>query len=471
MFAQLRHVLAAENSTVVPEEYDDRALMFPERAELGFASIAIRQDDSRQLATANEPTETSLHGILIGWPPSSSSPSPTWCWRMGRLPGFRMDRTGAAIIGASLMVGVNALSLSEAQQAINFDTIILLFGMMIVVANLQLSGFFSLVAERVVEHAHRPLVLLIAIVAVAGFFSAFFVNDTMCLVLTPLVLEITDTLGAIRFRICWPWPWRSNIGSVATITGNPQNMMIGSFSGIPYRAIPGGAGAHCVRWAGSRGARHLFGLPRASLHPRARSRCAAAGSRGSPADVESHRRIARHDRHVLRRMARSQSGGGSRRAAAHHAPRESGKGLSPHRLEPAGDVRRPVRRDRRSGKNVARNDLAAFAGRLHLDNVFLLSAFSAVLSNLVSNVPAVLVFKPFVGHLANPTQAWLTLAMSSTLAGNLTVLGSVANLIVIQQARHKVKIGFWEYFRVGAPLAILTILIGGLLDSNIFAVK
>jgi len=97
---------------------------------------------------------------------------------------------------------------------------------------------------------------------------------------------------------------------------------------------------------------------------------------------------------------------------------------------------------------------------MHLDNVFLLSGFSALLSNLVSNVPAVLVFKPFVVHLANPTRAWLTLAMSSTLAGNLTVVGSVANLIVLQQSRHKVAIGFWEYFRVGAPLAVLTILLG-----------
>jgi len=72
----------------------------------------------------------------------------------------------------------------------------------------------------------------------------------------------------------------------------------------------------------------------------------------------------------------------------------------------------------------------------------------------------VLVFKPFVGHLVNPERAWLTLAMSSTLAGNLTVLGSVANLIVIQQARRKVEIGFWEYFRVGAPLSVATVLIG-----------
>src|ERR1700730_10343513 len=154
---------------------------------------------------------------------------------LGRLPGFRVDRTGAAIIGASLMVAVNALTLQQAQQAINFDTIILLFGMMIVVANLQLSGFFALVAERVVEHAHRPLVLLVSIVAVAGLFSAFFVNDTMCLVLTPLVLEITETLRRNPVPYLLAVAMASNIGSVATITGNPQNMMIGSFSGIPYR--------------------------------------------------------------------------------------------------------------------------------------------------------------------------------------------------------------------------------------------
>jgi Na+/H+ antiporter NhaD/arsenite permease-like protein len=111
-------------------------------------------------------------------------------------------------------------------------------------------------------------------------------------------------------------------------------------------------------------------------------------------------------------------------------------------------------------KTSLETELATLAGRLHLDNVFLLSGFTAVLSNLVSNVPAVLVFKPFIGQLADPKRAWLVLAMASTLAGNLTVVGSVANLIVIQQARAKVRIGFWEYFRVGAPLGVITILLG-----------
>ena len=90
-----------------------------------------------------------------------------------------------------------------------------------------------------------------------------------------------------------------------------------------------------------------------------------------------------------------------------------------------------------------------------------LSVVTALLSNLVSNVPAVLVLRPFVGALADPQRAWLTVAMASTLAGNLTILGSVANLIVVQGARAKgIKIGFWDYFRVGAPLTVLTILVG-----------
>ena len=90
---------------------------------------------------------------------------------IGRLPGFRVDRTGAAIIGASLMLGAGVLNVEEAYAAINYDTLTLLFGMMIVVANLRLSGFFTVVSAWVVEHAHRPIVLLSGIVAIAGIFT------------------------------------------------------------------------------------------------------------------------------------------------------------------------------------------------------------------------------------------------------------------------------------------------------------
>jgi Na+/H+ antiporter NhaD/arsenite permease-like protein len=379
---------------------------------------------------------------------------------IGRLPGLRVDRTGAAIIGASLMVAVNALSLAQAQQAINFDTIILLFGMMIVVANLQLSGFFSLVAERVVEHAHRPVLLLIAIVAIAGFFSAFFVNDTMCLVLTPLVLEITETLRRNPVPYLLAVAMASNIGSVATITGNPQNMMIGSFSGIPYRHFLAALAPIA-----------LAGLVLTVLVIFLAYRAEFA----SHARVNVAQRPVRVDRRLMWKAIVASLAMIVMFLAGWPVPKVAVVAgallLITRRVNPEKVYRRidwsllvlfvglfvvvaGVE------KTSLETNLAAFAGQIHLDNVFLLSAFSAVLSNLVSNVPAVLVFKPFVAHLRNPTQVWLTLAMSSTLAGNLTVLGSVANLIVIQQARRKVTIGFWEYFRVGAPLAIMTVLLG-----------
>jgi Na+/H+ antiporter NhaD/arsenite permease-like protein len=379
---------------------------------------------------------------------------------IGRFPGLRIDRTGAAIIGASLMVGVNALSLEDAHQAINFDAIILLFGMMIVVANLQLSGFFSLVAQRVVEHAASPVVLLIAIVAIAGFFSAFFVNDTMCLVLTPLVLEITETLRRNPIPYLLAVAMASNIGSVATITGNPQNMMIGSFSGISYRQF-----LACLSPVA------LVGLVLAVvvIYVAYRREFASAER------VTVVGTLVTVDSWLMWKSIVVSLGMIVMFFAGWPVPKVAVVAGALLLINRTVDPEKVYSRIDWSlivlfvglfvviggiERTSYQSDLAALAGQLHLDNVFLLSGFSALLSNLVSNAPAVLVFKPFVAHLANPTRAWLTLAMSSTLAGNLTIVGSVANLIVIQQSRHKVRIGFWEYFRVGAPLAILTISLG-----------
>jgi Na+/H+ antiporter NhaD/arsenite permease-like protein len=106
-------------------------------------------------------------------------------------------------------------------------------------------------------------------------------------------------------------------------------------------------------------------------------------------------------------------------------------------------------------------DAITAIGRLHLENVPLLSALTGLLSNLVSNVPAVLVLKPFVASLPDPQRAWLVVAMASTLAGNFTLVGSVANLIVAQRARRDgITLGFWAYFKVSAPLTVLSILFG-----------
>jgi Na+/H+ antiporter NhaD/arsenite permease-like protein len=379
---------------------------------------------------------------------------------IGRLPGLRLDRTGAAIVGASLMLAFNVLTVEEAYAAINYDTIVLLFGMMIVVANLRLSGFFALVSAWVVEHAHAPLVLLAGIVVVAGLFSAFFVNDTMCLVLTPLVLEITRRLGRRPVPYLLAVAMASNIGSVATITGNPQNMMIGSFSHLPYRTFA--AALAPVAAVGLVLTIAVIAL----LY--------GAEFRHAPPLCVEHRAV-RVNRLLLGKSLAVSFGMIVFFFAGWPVPKVAVIAgallLITRRVKPE-KVYREIDWSllvlfiglfiviAGIEKTSLANDLFTIAGRFHLDRVVPMSIFAALLSNLVSNVPAVLVFKPFVPHLTDPARAWLTLAMSSTLAGNLTLLGSVANLIVAQRARGEVEITFREYARAGVPLTVLTLAAG-----------
>jgi Na+/H+ antiporter NhaD/arsenite permease-like protein len=380
---------------------------------------------------------------------------------IGRLPGFRVDRTGAAIIGATLMVACNVLTIPEAIEAVNTDTIILLFGMMIVVANLRLSRFFALVTEWVVRRAHRPLILLASIAAVSGVLSAFFVNDTTCLVLTPLVLDITAQLRRNPVPYLLALAMASNIGSVATITGNPQNMLIGSFSGIHYRSF-----AAALAPVALAGLLILVGL--IAFMYRSEFLGPAPRVEIEPPPVHVHRALAWKSTIVSVAMIAFFFAGWpvAKVALVAGSVLLVTRRVKPERVYAEIDwallvlfiglfiVVRGVEKTSLSA------DLFAIASRLHLELPGVMSAFAAVLSNLVSNVPAVLVFRPFIPHLPNPQHAWLTLAMSSTLAGNLTVLGSVANLIVIQRARHQVRIGFWEYARVGIPVTVLTIAVG-----------
>jgi len=379
---------------------------------------------------------------------------------LGRLPFFRVDRTGAAIIGATLMIAFKVLTFEEAYRAIDFDTIILLFGMMIVVANLRLSGFFRAVAAWAVEHAHRPILLLAAIVLVTGSFSAFFVNDTMCLVMTPLVLEVTSALRRNPVPYLMAVATGSNIGSVATITGNPQNMMIGAFSRISYgefmvalapvAAIGLGLAVvvlAAVYWREFRIEEPVkLGYPRVRLNRALMWKSLAVSGAmivffflGWPVPMVAL--VAGALLLITRRVKPEK--------VYHEIDWPLLVMFIGLFIVVAG-----IEKTMLTGK------AAEIAARLQLDRVEVLSAATALLSNLVSNVPAVLLFKPFVAHLADPKRGWLILAMASTLSGNLTLLGSVANLIVVQRARGEVTIGFWEYFKAGAPLAAATIAVG-----------
>src|SRR5438067_8025545 len=153
---------------------------------------------------------------------------------LGKFPGFKIDRPGAAIIGAVAMVAARVVSPAQALHFIDFSTIVLLFSMMLIVGNLHLVGFFEWIAEVVLRRL-RPAWFLPAVIFTSGIFSAFFVNDIVCLVMVPFVLSITRRMKVAPLPYLLAVATASNIGSVATITGNPQNMLIGSFSGIKYR--------------------------------------------------------------------------------------------------------------------------------------------------------------------------------------------------------------------------------------------
>jgi len=379
---------------------------------------------------------------------------------IGTFPGLRIDRTGAAIIGASLMLGCNVRTFEEAIQAVDYSTLVLLFGMMIVVANLRLSGFFRLVSTWAMRHTHHPWTLLAAIVVVSGLFSAFFVSDTMCLVLTPLVLEVTATLRRNPLPYLLAVAMASNVGSVATITGNPQNMMIGSLSGIPYRQFTAALAPVAIVGLLLTFAAIVLFFP---TEFRDRQR------------VEMAELRVRVNRVLLWKAVVASVGmivfffwgwPVAKVAIVAGALLLITRRVKPEKVYHEIDwsllamfaglfiVVAGVE------KTSLERDLLAFAARFRLDRVGVLSAFSALLSNIVSNVPAVLVFRPVVPKLSDPHLGWLTLAMSSTLAGNLTLLGSVANLIVVQRARHDVRISFWDYCRVGIPLTLLSLAAG-----------
>jgi len=384
---------------------------------------------------------------------------------IGRLPGFRVDRTGAAVIGAGLMIASGILTMDEAIRSVNFETLILLFGMMIVVANLRLSGFFATVSSFVVGHTRQPLALLAAIVFVSGSLSAFFVNDTMCLVLTPLVLDVASRLRRNPVPYLLATAMAANIGSAATITGNPQNMLIGTFSRIPYREF-----AAAMAPVAAAGLVLAFAL-------------IAAVYRGEFLSVPRIE-VWRPRVHVHRALLWKSTGAAVAMIVLFFAgvPVPSVAFVAGAFLLVTRRVK-PERIYREIDwsllvlfaglfvviagveKAVLSGDLSRVVSRMHLDRTGVLTFWSAILSNLVSNVPAVLVFKPFVAKLSDPGHAWLTLAMSSTLAGNLTVLGSIANLIVIERARRTVEISVVEYMKVGVPLGILTLLLGGLFLS------
>ncbi len=400
----------------------------------------------------------------------------------GKVPGLRMDRAGIALVGAVLMLATGLLPFDKAvgTDCIDYKTIALLFGMMIVVGFLRLSGFFQGLTGWAIRRLRSPLGLLAATIVLSGVLSAFLINDVVCVALTPLVLHLARRLRFDPVPHLIALATAANIGSAATITGNPQNIYIGSHSGISYlrfaiRLMPIaaiGLGLNFLVIVLVYRSR----LTRGPVRETTPSKTAGEATLRSEPENDVPRESRAHT--WLRRKS-------AVAAIVTVALFFTGLPLDLVALGAAALLLLGRVRPEKIYRQVDWSLLIMFIGLFIVVHAFqihvvsswgidqwhwllgrpvdLLSLVSAGLSNLVSNVPAVLLMEPVLGAISpeNRETAWLALAMSSTLAGNLTVLGSVANLIVVEQARREgVPISFWEYCKVGIPLTILTLALG-----------
>lgn len=377
---------------------------------------------------------------------------------VGRVPYLRMNRAQIALVGAALLVLVGALSEEQAIHSLDMDTILLLGAMMVLNVNLRLSGFFRWVGVYTLRAAKSPRTLLALIIGAAGVLSALFLNDPVCLMFTPLVVELALRLKRDPVPYLVGLGAAANVGSVATITGNPQNIIIGQASRIPY-----------LEFLAYLGPVALIGLVICWLVIivvyRAEFRIPLV-----PVELESPRAYTP----LLRRtilvtgalLVAFLIGVPIVTATCLAAGALMLSRLRPQKLLAldwdllaffAGLF---VVTGAIEATGLSEQLFTAVSPILH-SGIAPFTIVTGVLSNVVSNVPAVLLMRPEIAAFPDPHQAWLTLAMASTLAGNFTLLGSAATLIVAEVAKaHGARLGFVEYLKAGVPITILTVLAG-----------
>lgn len=376
---------------------------------------------------------------------------------------LNLDRPSAALAGGLLMIILGIVPFTDAVHgAVNWETVALLMGMMVVVAYLRLARFFEYVSTWILRKARNPRRLLAFLIGTSGILSALFVNDTICVLFTPIVLG-----AVLRARIN-PVPFlialvtSANIGSVMTLTGNPQNMLVGIFSGIPYGKfllilLPVGGAGLLLDWAILRilYARDLAGTFEASALELPRI----------------HRTVVLRVLGILGLMTAGfllplerwlpgiQAGqklplvalGGAVAVilAGRYRPAEAFRHVDWGLLVFFGGLFVVVAGVDRTKILPAMHEWAA---PLFDRTGAVLCAFTVIMSNIVSNVPFVLIAKGWVCG----DYEWTLVAMASTFAGNLTIVGSVANMIVLELSRDRARIGFWSYFRAGLPVTLAT---------------
>jgi Na+/H+ antiporter NhaD/arsenite permease-like protein len=375
-----------------------------------------------------------------------------------------LNRPAAALLGTVLMVAFGVLTPEQAYRAVDYDTLVLLLGMMIISAYLCLAGFFDWAADWILRCAKSPQALLAYLILTSGVLSALLVNDIVCLMITPLVVAVM-VRGKLPLRpFLLALAMSANLGSVATLVGNPQNMIIGHLSGIPFlrfsvALVPVAVAGLAIQYAVLRiGFSRL--LNQTVIH------------RPEP---QTHKL----DRPLLVLTFTT--------LGVVFIGFVAGFNLSWTAMAGAALLMVLARRDTHPVLKLVDWHLLVFFAALFIvvgglggtglpDQIYQrvrglfgtsltsqawnLAWFSELGSNLFSNVPFVLVAGKWVGNFSNPELMWKVMALATTFAGNLTIIGSVANIIVVESARAHTEIGFWDYAKYGVPVTVLTSIVG-----------
>ena len=383
---------------------------------------------------------------------------------LGGLPRLALDRTGVALLGAIALLAGGAMTLSQAGAAVDVPTLALLFGLMVVSAQLRLGGFYARVAAALATADVAPAALLALLVAVTGALSAIFTNDVVCLAMAPVWID------ACARRRLDPVPFllglacAANVGSAATLIGNPQNMLIGQTLALPfnaylaYAALPTVLGLVVVWGVIAWQQRGDWRAPAGAADVASRARDDVA-----PFDAwQTAKGLAVAAALLLVFVATSWP----REVAALAGAGALLLSRRLHSRDKLGLVDWPllvlflglfVVNGAFAETGIAAEAVAALRDRgVDLAQPRSLILATVALSNLVSNVPAVMLLLP---HVQAPAGGPL-LALASTLAGNLLLVGSIANLIVVDAAsRHGIPIDWRRHARTGVPITLLTLAI------------
>lgn len=373
---------------------------------------------------------------------------------LGKSPLFRVDRAGAAIIGAAVTIALGVLSFDQATRAVDYRTLALLFSMMIITANLRLSGFFQVVGNFLLRRVRTRRQLLLATVLASGVLSAFFINDIICLLFTPIVIMICRRAQIPVVPYLIAVATASNIGSAGTLIGNPQNILIGTISHLPFArymlvAFPLAlAGLFinylAVAWFFRRdlaGPIPVTAPIQGGAHP------VLIGKSLSVTGLILAGFLAGADAAIVAAL-----GAAYMLVTRRVKPNKVYAGIDFNLLVIFIGLFVIIGGVEKSG---LMNGLLQWTGFTRLGSFPLFSLLTVLLSNVFSNVPAVMLLKFFIPP-GSAELWWIGMGVFSTLAGNLTLTGSIANLIVVELARHEgYRIGFIDYLKVGFPLTVV----------------